>query len=195
MNKRLIASFLVLTLLALFPLTPTHATVSKTVFQDALGQVQVTQDEFVGNYEIFANGSVDDWTQDEENNYFHLSLNLAKENTKSKWEFIMTSFYWGEDWIFHNEVNLKSSRGNLNLKTTSVDRDVEDGKVSEFAARSLSTSERLRFCRVISGSNVTFRLRGNAGDVTGMMQDSTISNNSALCTVYKGLIKGYKPIQ
>ena len=91
-------------------------------------------------------------------------------------------------------MNLKSSKGILNFKTFLVDKDVDDGKVTEFAARSLTTSERLKFCKIIGGSNVTFRLRGNSGDVTGMMQDSAISNNSSLCTVYQGLLQGYKPV-
>jgi hypothetical protein len=194
MNKRHILFLSVVSLILSFSITPANAAISKTVFQKALNQVQVAQDEFLGNYEIFAYPSVDNWTFGEEDDHFELSLNLTKKDTKSKWQFTMTAFYWGEDWIFHNEVNLKSSKGILNLKTFSVSRDVEDGQVYEFAARPLTTSERLKFCKIIGGSNVTFRLRGNSGDVTGMMQDSAISNNSSLCTVYQGLLQGYKPV-
>jgi hypothetical protein len=193
MRRKLTSLLSVVLLFLSLQLTPANAAVSQTVFQEALSQVKVTQDEFVGNYEIFAYGSVDNWTLDEEDNYFDLSLNLTKKDKKSKWKFTMTSFYWGEDWIFHNEVNLKSSKGTLNLKTLLVSKDVDDGKVTEFGARSLTTSERLRFCKIIGGSNVTFRLRGNSGDVTGMMQDSAILNNLSLCTVYLGLLQGYKP--
>ena len=194
MIKRHIAFLSVVSLILSFSITPANAAISKTAFEDALSQVKVFQDEFVGNYEIYGYPNSDYWTQDEERNSFDLSLDLVKKNKKSKWEFMMITFYSGEDWIFHDEINLKSSKGKLNLSVTNVGRDVDDGYVSENGARVLTNSQRLSYCKIISGDNVTFRLRGKGGSVTGDMQDGSISYNLALCTVYQGLLQGYKPV-
>ena len=194
MNKRLIAFLSVLSLTLSFHLVPANAAVSKIAFEDALSQLEVAQDEFLGNYEIFGNPNFDYWTQDEEGNYFDLSLDLTKKDKKSKWKFNLITYYTGEDWIFHNEMNLKSSKGKLNLAVISVDRDVDDGSVSERGVLTLTNSQRLNYCKIMSGNNVTFRLRGNDGDVVGDVQDGSISYNLALCTVYQGLLQGYKPV-
>ena len=194
MSKKHPILTLALSLTLLVP-TSANAAASKTAFQDALSQVEVFQDEFVGNYEIYGNPNSDYWTQDEEGNYFDLSVDLVKKDSKSKWKFMLVSYYSGEDWIFHNELNLMSSKGKLNLKIPSVSRDVKDGTVTETGALSLTNSQITTFCKVMSGSNVIFRLRGNSGSVTGEVQDGSISYNLALCTVYQGLLKGFKPIQ
>jgi hypothetical protein len=194
MNKRLIAFLSVVSLSLSSPLIPANAAVSKTAFQDALSQLEVFQDEFVGNYEIYGKPNSDYWTQDEDDNYFDLSLDLVKNDAKSKWKMVMVTYYSGEDWIFHDELNLKSSKGKLNLKVPNAGRDADDGTVSENGALSLTNSQRLSYCKIVGGNNVTFRLRGNAGSVTGIMQDGSISHNLALCTVYQGLLQGYKPI-
>ena len=194
MNKKLVVFLSVLSLTLSFHLVPANAAVSKIAFEDALSQLEVFQDEFVGNFEIYGNPNSDYWTQDEEGNYFDLSLDLVKKDKKSKWKVMMLTFYSGEDWIFHNEMNLKSSKGKLNLSVSNVDRDVDDGSVSESGAIILTNTQRLSYCKIMSGNNVTFRLRGNGGDVVGDVQDGSISYNLALCTVYQGLLQGYKPV-
>ena len=194
MNKKLVVFLSVLSLTLSFHLVPANAAVSKIAFEDALSQLEVFQDEFVGNFEIYGNPNSDYWTQDEEGNYFDLSLDLVKKDKKSKWKVMMITFYSGEDWIFHNEMNLKSSKGKLNLSVSNVDRDVDDGSVSESGAIILTNTQRLSYCKIMSGNNVTFRLRGNGGDVVGDVQDGSISYNLALCTVYQGLLQGYKPV-
>ena len=194
MNKKLVVFLSVLSLTLSFHLVPANAAVSKIAFEDALSQLEVFQDEFVGNFEIYGNPNSDYWTQDEEGNYFDLSLDLVKKDKKSKWKVMMLTFYSGEDWIFHNEMNLKSSKGKLNLSVSNVDRDVDDGSVSESGAIILTNTQRLSYCKIMSGNNVTFRLRGNGGDVVGDVQDGSISYKLALCTVYQGLLQGYKPV-
>jgi hypothetical protein len=173
-------------------LTTVNAAVSKNAFKEALNQLEVYQDEFVGNYEIFGYPNSDYWSYDAYDNYYDVSLNLVKKDEKSKWRVVMMTFYSGEDWIFHNELNLKSSKGKLNLKIPSASRDVDDGRVSESGALFLTNSQRLNYCKIISGDDVTFRLRGNKGSVEGLLLDGSIAYSLALCTVYQGLLQGYK---
>jgi hypothetical protein len=195
MLKRLTIGLVSLALITTMQTPAGYSAISKSAFQDALSQLEVSQDEFVGNYEIFGNPNTDYWTQDEDGNYFDLSVDLTKKDSKSKWKFVMVSYYSGENWIFHNEMNLKSSKGKLNLKIPSVSRDVDSGNVSETGALTLTNSQISSFCKIMSGNDVTFRLRGNSGSVTGAIQDGSISYNLALCTVYQGLLQGFKPVQ
>ena len=173
--------------------TPAHAKVSKSQFMDALNQVRVFQDEFEGNYEIYGPVSADDWTYDENDNAFEIQAHIDKINSRAKWRFGLVPFYWGEDWIFLNQVSIKSSKGTLNLRAIDVFRDVDDGKVSETGSVNMTNSQMLKFCQLIKGNDVIFRIRGTKGDVTGEMTDGSIGKSLAVCTVYQGLLQGFKP--
>ena len=174
--------------------TPAHAKVSKSQFMDALSQVRVFQDEFEGNYEIYGPISADYWTYDENDNAFEIQAHINKTNSKAKWRFGLVPFYWGEDWIFLSQVSIKSSKGTLNVRAIDVSRDVGDSKVSESGIVDMTNSQMLKFCQIIKGNDVIFRFRGTKGDVTGDMSDGSVGKSLAVCTVYQGLLQGFKPV-
>lgn len=172
-----------------------NAGISKSTFIDAISQLEVFQDEFKGNYEIYATSDVQNWTLDENGNYYSVEIDITKSDSKSQWKFNIVTFYWGEDWIFHRELNIKSSKGVMNLKLSSYNKKVnDDGTVTENSSATVSKVQSDKFCKILSGSNVIFRLRGSDGDVQGNVEEGSIYNNLLLCTVYQGLLQGYKPI-
>jgi hypothetical protein len=172
----------------------TFAKVSKTEFDSALQNVDITRDEFKGNFEIVGKGST---TVKVGNSIISLSLSLTREDSNSDWQGVLLSGYGGLDWMFHNEWNLKSDKGILNVDINSNIRDdqVESGFVSEIALYDPSQEEIIKFCEITSGTNVKFRLRGSSGnvkDVTGEMTQSALDDARDICNIYSGLKQGFE---
>jgi hypothetical protein len=174
-------------------LEPTLANVSKAEFDTALKNVDVTVDEFKGNYEIFGKGDPNITVG---SNVMSLTLALSREKSNSEWRTNFVSGYAGADWMFHDEWNLKSTKGILSVNIDSSIRDdqAESGYVTELAIYPANDDEVAMFCEVTSGSEVRFRLRGSRGsvkEVTGDMSRSAINEARDICAIYSGLKQGF----
>jgi hypothetical protein len=126
---------------------------------------------------------------------FTIGLSFTKEDEESPWETFLVSAYNGEDWIFHDEANLKSSRGVLNLENLeSLNRDVSGGKVTEYSVIDLTEETFNKYCDIIQADNVLFRLRGTEiSDVQGQMTETSRRAEKAMCVVGLGLRQGFIP--
>jgi hypothetical protein len=168
--------------------------VSEAEFRAAVNKAELFRDEFKGNYELGSKVGLDKFTK-EGTTIFYINLYFTKEDDSSPWETSLVSAYYGEDWIFHDEVNIKSSAGILNLEEISeVGRDVTDGgKVSEISAATLDESTFRNYCKIINGTDVIFRLRGSeASDAMGNMTQANIESEKLLCIIGYGLAQGFK---
>ena len=170
------------------------AKVSKTEFDSALQTVDVTMDEFQGNYEVVGKGNT---TAKVGNSIISVGLSLQRADASSEWQVVFVSGYAGLDWMFHNEWNLKSSKGILNVDISSNIRDdqVKTGFVSEIAIYDPRQDEIAKFCEITSGTEVRFRLRGSSGnvkDVTSEMPQSALKDARNLCVIYSGLKQGFE---
>jgi hypothetical protein len=168
--------------------------VSEAEFRAAVNKARLFRDEFKGNYELGSKVSFDRFTK-KGTSIFSINLYFTKEDDSSPWETSLISVYDGEDWIFHNEVNVKSSAGILNFEEISeVSRDVRDsGTVSEVSVATLDESTFRNYCKIINGTDVIFRLRGSeASDAMGNMTQANIESEKSLCIIGYGLAQGFK---
>jgi len=167
--------------------------ISQVELDTALKTAVISKDEFIGNYEILFNPRVETQTKIDDS-WLSLSGDITKKDEKSDWEFILVSHYFGKDWMFHNEINIKSPNGIVNFNDIiSVSRQVLDGgNVSEFSSRKLNEKEIQEYCYILDSNEVQFRLRGNGKVLSqiGPMEESAIIDNRNLCTIYSGLKQG-----
>lgn len=171
--------------------------VSQAEFRKSLNVLEVTVDEFKGNYEIFTKSSLDQYVE-EGDSVFSLTSNITKRNQKSPWVFGLTSVFNGEDWLNHDEINVKSDSLTLNLNdVVLINSNVSDGgRVFEIGRRVLTNQQVVNFCKIINGQNIRFRLRGGGGEVlevTGNLPSASRNSFKASCTVFNGLLQGMKP--
>ena len=167
--------------------------VSKEEFNSVLQNVDVIRDEFKGNYEVFGKGDI---TVNVGTSIISLSLSLSREDSSSDWQPVFASAYAGVDWMFHNEWNLKSNKGILNVGISSNIRDdqVQSGYVTEIATYDATQDEMNKFCEITSGTEVKFRLRGSSGnvkEVTAEMTQDGLKDAKDLCVIYSGLKQGF----
>jgi hypothetical protein len=171
--------------------------ISQQEFELALSKTKVEKDEFDGNNSIIL--SLDNKSPTTVgNSRITLVASMAKTVEDSEWGFALSSAYYGEDWMFHYEINIKSDSGVLNLKDVlDAGREVQDnGKVTEFGLRTLESGEIQQFCKILNSNEIQFRLRGLGGKVsylTGIMGDQLVNGNRAACIVYAGLLQGLQP--
>lgn len=167
--------------------------ISQVEFDTALKTAKISKDEFIGNYEILFDPGIEVQTKID-GAWLNLSGDITKKDEKSDWEFILISSYIGKDWMFHDEINIKSPNGILNFDDIiSVSQDVLGGSgVSELSSRKLNEKEIQEFCYILDSNEVQFRLRGNGKvlSLIGPMKESAIIDNRNLCTIYSGLKQG-----
>jgi len=166
-------------------------------FELALGKLQVTKDEFDGNYNISPKFDEPIFTTVGKSR-IALNASVAKTAEDSDWGFALSTAYFGKGWMFHDEVNVKSDDGILNLKDVlEARRQVQDGgNVLEVGLRPLELGEIQQFCEIIKSNEIKFRLRGLSGEVTeltGTMDVQSANINRAICIVYAGIYQGLKP--
>lgn len=170
---------------------------SQTDFRNALKLMSVEIDEFEGNYEVFSEKSSKTLTI-QGKTAFGLSLAFTKDSEDSAWTYYLTSNYLGQDWVNHDVINIKSSVSTLSFRDVmSINKNVLDyGSVAELGAYEMTKSEVLKFCALLKGNNVKFRLSGTGGkiiDVTGDMTKPAQTSLKAACVVFNGLLQGLTP--
>lgn len=170
-------------------------TISQMDFDAAMKNANIFQDEFLGNFEITVDLDTDAKTK-VDNAYIDLGVDITRENENSDIEFILLSEYIGKGWMFHDEVNLKSPNGvmNLNEMISEHKQVMSGGIVFEVSSRVLKDKEVQEFCKVLDSNDVKFRLRGIGGEVlelTGQMTNASLKANQTLCTIYFGIKQGF----
>lgn len=169
--------------------------ISQDEFTRTLNLVDVSKDEFTGNYEI---GMKNNDLTTIGNSLMGISMAILREDSKSEWypDFIIA--YAGTDWMFHDEFNLKSDAGILNLDIDSKMRDdqvQEGGYVSEISEYVPNDSEVSLFCKIVEGQDPKFRVRGSRGavnELVGSFTNAAKVGNLQICTIYAGLKQGLK---
>jgi hypothetical protein len=86
--------------------------ISEADFKSALANTEVFVDEFKGNSEISGTGDI---MVKVGANLIGVALAVLRDDSNSDWYPDILTAYSGKEWIFHNELNLKSSNGVLNL--------------------------------------------------------------------------------
>ena len=167
--------------------------VGQDEFTEALDKVKVSQDEFVGNFEIVPQNTK---ATKVGTAILLVRLSLVKKDADSKWILRFLTGYGGDDWMFHTQLNIKSSTGTLNVDIDSNLRDdqVESTYVSEIASYTPNDRESVQMCKIIGGEDIKFRLRGVSGkvkQVLGLMTEKDKVANLAMCTLYAGLQQGF----
>ena len=170
--------------------------INQQEFELALSKLQVEKDEFVGNYNILPKFDEPTFTTVGESR-ISIAASVAKTVEDSEWGFALSSAYFGKGWMFHDEINIKSDNGILNLKDIlDADRQVQNGgNVLEVGLRTLEFGEIQQFCEIVKSNEIKFRLRGLRGevkDLTGTMDAQSANANRAVCIVYAGLFQGLK---
>jgi hypothetical protein len=176
---------------SLFPL------VSASEFHAALLKLTVTKDEFKGNYEVNESVPVSAWLANG-TSYANLGLDLTRADDKAPWKILVISAFFGNDWMFHNSIDLKSSSGVFTLAVETRTRNDQTGgagMVSEIALTSVKDADVAALCKVASGSNLKARFSGTSGtirSVTGLLSSRAASSLRHECTVFSGLLQGMK---
>ncbi len=127
-----------------------------------------------------------------------ITLAILREDSQSEWypDFIIA--YAGADWMFHDEFNLKSKAGILNLKIDSNLRDDQTesgGYVSEISEYRPTDDEVSKFCKIMAGQDSKFRIRGSRGavkELLGSVANDGKVGNLEICTIYAGLKQGFR---
>lgn len=170
--------------------------VSQKDFMEALLLHDVHQDEFVGNVEIGSKLIGPSSLTKVADSTMILIVDIIKKNKESNWIFTILSMYGGKENMYHDQINLKSSAGILNLyDVTSTRRIVEDsGSITEVGARELTVNEIKKFCEIVNTDSVKFRFRGKSDErveLTGYFTKDSLKNNQASCVVYSGIMQGF----
>jgi hypothetical protein len=162
-------------------------------FNRAQQAMTISVDEFKGNFEVYPPVSLFDLFR-EGSSSASLSVDITKADSSSPWEFNLVTSYSGEEWMFHDELDIKSSAGvfiyNLDSSNRN-DQTTDSGTVTEFAGSSLSKNEIDLFCRVIDQNDVKARLSGTGGNVqsiTGLVPNADKLKSS--CIIWYGLKQG-----
>ena len=171
--------------------------ITESDFRTSLSSLKVTVDEFKGNYEIFPEGRSESLSK-KDKMVFGLSSNVTRYDNESGWEFTLTSTYAGQDWMFHDEVDVKSDSKVISFPEVELvyDKVLDNGVVTEFGAYTMTTKEAVKFCEIINGKNIKFRLSGTRGDIleiSGQMSTASQDNFKASCKVFAGILQGLKP--
>ncbi len=172
-------------------------TVSNAEFRKSLQMLKVEVDEFKGNYEIFPKGNLNQYVI-QGTTALRLTANITKRNENSPWIFSLTPEYSGEDWLNHDEVNIKSDSTIINYSDVIIVNSnvLDGGRVYEIGRIILTNKEVEKFCKLINEKNIKFRLSGSGGkilQVTGDMPSTLSSTLKASCQVFAGLLQGFKP--
>jgi hypothetical protein len=123
-----------------------------------------------------------------------LSLSLNKIDSKADWKFNVGGIYFGEEWMFHQAIDIKSTTGvvNIAVKPSSRLERVEVGFVYEVSATDLSKTETESLCKVGEGQSLKFRISGlgKTGEAVRTIEVGKANSIKNLCLVYRGLQQG-----
>jgi hypothetical protein len=174
--------------------TPAYKIVSPERFKAALATYKSSVDEFNGHTEITPKSMTGIFFSD---GIGHASvlLGFSKHDSKSEWKLALVSNYWGDDWLFHDTLDLKSSSGVVTLDVDPLTRDdqVSNGSVTEIAVTNLDSTQTDQICNVLQGKKPKARLTGTGGavtDVVGFLPNAKLLRDG--CTIWYGLQSGYK---
>ena len=188
----------------LTPPTPTPSPVNSVdpaLFKAAKNLYKVSVDEFKGNVEMFATPkkSMNFRETSVSDAWGLLMVDITRANETAPYEFQLVSYYDGNDWMFHDEVDLKSDSGTFIGavdSTTRNDQAQDGGRVTELGMQTLKKAQVAGFCKVFASNNIRVRLSGTNGQVTDMtssLSPSAYKSIAAGCTIWQGLQQGYSP--
>ena len=168
--------------------------VSQGEFTIALDKARIVRDEFVGNYEILTQNTK---LTKVGTSLMGIYLTVTREDSDSEWILRFLIAYSGDDWMFHEQFNIKSSNGilNVDIDRTTRDDQVESSYVSEISEYTPNDLEAAQMCQILEGEDPKFRIRGSRGEIkslVGIMTEQSKIANLAMCSVYAGLKQGFR---
>lgn len=178
------------------PIESLFEEVSQNEFDNALSKLEVEKDEFNGNL-LITQKDLEKSRVKSNKNYLILVLGLSKKEN-ADWFIGQYTYFQGPDWMFHYEMDLKTSNGTYT--TTGLDDLREDqvrpsGSVLEIGKRELTQEELASFCKVVSGEDAKIRFSGSGGSVrkvtAGISEKKLVYLNS-ICIVYAGISQGFQ---
>lgn len=174
---------------------PSFETVSSAQFAKAKAAFSVEVDEFNGHSEVYVHPDTSMFFKDESGRAM-VVVGITRHDDKSKWNFNLMTVYGGQEWLFHDTLDLKTENGVFNLTIDDLSRDDQvgnGGSVSEIAGTNLNDSQIESFCNVISGRKPKGRLSGTSGgvkEVVGFLPNAGDLRNG--CTIWYGVQNGMK---
>ena len=169
--------------------------VTQAEFQSALASLQIEKSEWTEAIFINApegSSSFDNSLKGKVTASLRLSVN--KINSKTDWKFNVVGAYFGDEWMFHQGIDIKSSTGFMNIvvnPSSRLDR-VDVGFVYEISATDLSRSETESLCKVGEGQSLKFKMSGlgKNGEAIRTIEVGQAISIKNLCLVYRGLQQG-----
>jgi hypothetical protein len=168
--------------------------ISQTRFNSAISRLDITKSEWSTSTQIVGKRSGGNSNALQGKVSTSIDFSLQRETETSPWHMFIIGVYFGLDWMFHEQIDIKSSKGLLNIRVdTNSRRDqVETGFVTEISGTYLTGPESEKLCTLINGTSPQFRISGTGKTFEAVREilPRVVSEVNDICVVYHGLQQG-----
>ena len=168
--------------------------ISQKEFDQSLASLEVTKDEWDPLIQITGKRDSKKDNSIQDNTSASIDVSLQKENEQSAWKMAIIGSYMGQDWLFHERIDIKSSEGSINIIVPSSNRHDQVMPLAdvELSATYLSAAESIRLCKIMEGSEPMFRLLGSPPQVEAArdLLENQVLEIKKICIVFNGLRQG-----
>ena len=181
--------------------------ISQQDFDASLSELEFIVDEFDGSWWIgdlaaLADKGFEKASGPRDSRYrIDFFLTIVREKSDSPLDARVEISFLGSECMNINQWDTKSSTGVVNFDFEYNLRECEyadanyPGVVLEKANKYISESEMLEYCKIVSGKEVTLRVKGSDAiyEHTGSIPKALKSSHKNICVVYQGLLDGLSP--